>query len=62
VFHVITRSRLGIPFIVPPGRFYSIAQGGSVAAGYSGMSTRLKKIKNVDVTKQVPDHSEPPWL
>lgn len=37
--------------------FYSLAQVGSTAAGYAGMNTRLKKIKNVDVTKQVSDHS-----
>lgn len=37
--------------------FYSIAQAGGVAAGYAGMTTRLKKIKNVDVTKQVADHA-----
>ena len=37
--------------------FYSLAQGGSAAAGFAGMTTRLKKIKNIDVTKQVPDHS-----
>ncbi len=37
--------------------FYSLAQAGSPAAGYSGMATRLKKIKNVDVTKRVFDHS-----
>ncbi|WP_185746101.1 DUF726 domain-containing protein [Oryzihumus leptocrescens] len=37
--------------------FYSIAQGGSTAAGCGGMATRLKRIKNVDVTRQVPDHS-----
>lgn len=37
--------------------FYSLAQGGGAAAGYTGMSTRLRKIKNIDVTRQVPDHS-----
>jgi len=37
--------------------FYALAQGGSTAAGYAGMATRMKKIKNVDVTKQVSDHS-----
>lgn len=36
--------------------FYSIMQAGRPAAGYAGMDTRLKQIKNVDVTKQVPDH------
>lgn len=35
---------------------YSLAQGGSVAAGLVGAKTRSKKVKNVDVTRQVPDH------
>lgn len=37
--------------------FYSLVQVGSAAAGYAGMSTGLKRIKNVDVTKRVPDDS-----
>lgn len=37
--------------------FYSLAQVGDKAAGSIGMTTRQKKIKNVDVTRQVPDHS-----
>ncbi len=38
--------------------FYSFAEAGKAAAGYVGMTTKLAKIKNVDVTKQVGDHSE----
>ena len=38
--------------------FYSLAQGGDPAAGYSGMASSLKGIKNVDVTKKVPGHSD----
>lgn len=37
--------------------FYAIVEAGDVAAGYAGMSTKRKKIENVDVTKQVADHS-----
>lgn len=37
--------------------FYAIVEAGDVAAGYAGMSTKRKKIVNVDVTKQVADHS-----
>lgn len=37
--------------------FYSLAQAGEKAAGGAGMVTKQKKIKNVDVTRQVPDHS-----
>jgi hypothetical protein len=37
--------------------FYSLAQVGDPAAGYGGMKTTLKGIKNVDVTKSVPEHS-----
>ena len=37
--------------------FYSIVQGGAKAAGGAGMTTKMKKIKNIDVTKQVSDHS-----
>lgn len=37
--------------------FYSLAQGGNKAAGSAGIKTRQKKIKNVDVTRQVADHS-----
>lgn len=37
--------------------FYSLAQAGDKAAGAAGMTTRQKKIKNIDVTRQVPDHS-----
>jgi hypothetical protein len=38
--------------------FYALAQVGDKAAGGSGMATKLKKIKNVDVTRQVPGHSD----
>lgn len=41
---------------IGPGN-YSLVQVGSTAAGYAGMNKRLKKIKSVDVTKQVSDHS-----
>lgn len=37
--------------------FYSVAQVGDKAAGGAGITTKLKKIKNVDVTRQVADHS-----
>jgi hypothetical protein len=37
--------------------FYAIVEAGSAAAGYTGMSTKRAKIKNVDVSKQVADHS-----
>lgn len=37
--------------------FYSLAQGGTAAAGHTGMTTRFKNIRNVDVTRQVSDHS-----
>jgi pimeloyl-ACP methyl ester carboxylesterase len=37
--------------------FYTVAQVGEKAAGRAGMTTRFKRIKNVDVTRLVPDHS-----
>lgn len=37
--------------------FYSLAQGGTPAAGHIGMTTKFKNIRNVEVTRQVPDHS-----
>lgn len=37
--------------------FYSVAQAGEKAAGHSGMATRMKKIRNVDVTGMVSNHS-----
>lgn len=37
--------------------FYSIAQGGSAAAGYAGIASRFDRIKNVDVTRKVPGHT-----
>ena len=37
--------------------FYRTVEAGDVAAGYAGMLTKRKKIVNVDVTKQVADHS-----
>lgn len=37
--------------------FYSFAQAGEPAAGYSGMKSKLKGIKNIDVTPKVSDHS-----
>lgn len=37
--------------------FYSVAQVGSNAAGYGGMRSKQKKIKNIDVTAKVADHS-----
>lgn len=38
--------------------FYATVEGGDAAAGFAGMSTKLKKIENVDVTKQVDGHSD----
>jgi hypothetical protein len=37
--------------------FYSLAQAGGKAAGGTGMATKQRRIKNVDVTRQVPHHS-----
>lgn len=37
--------------------FYKTVEAGDVAAGYAGIATKRKKIVNVDVTKQVADHS-----
>ena len=37
--------------------FYSVAQVGDKAAGGTGIVTKRKKIKNIDVTRQVTDHS-----
>lgn len=51
VFNYHSRNDTVLKFV------YAIVQGGSTAAGCSGASTRRKKIKNVNVTKQVPDHS-----
>jgi hypothetical protein len=38
--------------------FYSLAQGGQSAAGYDGMQTKSKHIRNVDVTREVDSHSD----